>query len=224
MKNICALISLLLSLMCQAQTESKHSLSAGLLFNGTSMNNNTLYNATLYTGGVSVNYIYQYRKELSLVTGIDYLQKGGTGNVNYYNSMGDKVGGYEQNLYLNYFQIPLLLRFETPLIKNKEKDKPSRLIGMAGFGGYAALLADAWTNPEPIGVNHNISKQFNVFDAGLITNVGIAYPINKQCRINLGWYYDFGFSEVSTTYKSNTQCSSLQIALQIKLKKNQVEK
>ncbi len=219
MKTVLTIFILIIS-YCQAQILSKHSLSAGLLCNGTSMNDNTIYHSSLLTGGVSLNYMYQYRKEISLITGIDYLQKGGTGDVVYYNSVGDKVGGYPQNLYLNYFQIPLLLRFETALLKSKKKDKPSKLTGMLGFGGYVALLADAWTNPQVLGVNHNVSKDFNFWDKGILTYVGIGIPINNKARINLAWNYGLGMGNVSSKYQSNTNYNALQLAFQYNLTSN----
>lgn len=218
--KIALTIFILIISYCQAQSLSKHNLSAGLLGNGTAMNDNTIYHSSLFTGGVSINYIYQYRKEVSLITGIDYLQKGGTGDVVYYNSVGDKVGGYQQNLYLNYFQIPILLRFETTLLKSKEQDKPSKLIGMLGFGGYVSLLADGWTNPQVLGVNHNVSEDFNFWDKGILTYVGIGIPINNKARINLAWNYGLGIGNVSTKYQSNTTYNALQLALQYNLPSN----
>jgi hypothetical protein len=66
--------------------------------------------------------------------------------------VGDKVAADQQNLCdQNYFQIPLLLRFESPLLKNKAKEKPSKLIGMAEFWRLCSIASRCMDKPTNIG-------------------------------------------------------------------------
>jgi len=171
------------------ETESsKYAYSFRFEVSTSQAGNISQYNNNLGGFATGLQFIRNQNKNLSIVTGIDYLRRGGSGQVNFHNVYNDIVGGYTQNLYLHYLSIPLMARFES----NGNK---MRFVG--GMGMYYALLLDAWVNPQDAALSHDITRRFYRNDFGLIGMAGIAWHINKQDKLNLLLRYQPGLLNMS---------------------------
>lgn len=186
---------------CQSIGDSKkHSLSLILQASMAQMEKQR-YESPHYGPGVEFLYNYKFRNRISVQTGIDYLFKGGEEAVIYYNAAKEKVGGFNQVMYLETFQIPVQLCFEVPLKKSKK-----HLNFTFGGGLNYNLIIDAYINPQYTGKYHNISKTLRRNHLGFHTLAGFVKSLNNTYTISVNWQYMRNFTSIyesSGSYASN---------------------
>jgi len=186
-----------------SQTQSsEYSVGLRLELNQSNVGNSFYGNANT---GFSIGsiFLFNYNRFTSIVTGIDYQRKGGNGFVPFYNFIDEPIGGYSQNLYLHYASIPLLLKLESPSYK--------KLNVYCGFGGFYALLLDAWVNPQAKELSHEVIRNFNRNDLGIITSLGASLKLSKLRKLSLEWRYTLCLTNVSDIYKTTNQSNGVSL-------------
>jgi|694.fasta_scaffold46034_6 hypothetical protein len=212
MKQIFSVLCLLfLAKYSYCQSIKKHGIAVSALINHTKVNGDNIYGLNHQTGGFSINYIYQYNNSIRLVTGIDYLQKGGKTNIEFYNITGDVIGNFEQRLYLNYLQTPISIRFEPLVLGSKNGLK--QLHAIFGVGAYGSLLVNAFVNPQYINLSHNVTKLYNSLDWGSYLQTGLTLRLNPNYELQTNVIYSNGFSNIQKNNSGTNQSFSLQFGI-----------
>lgn len=205
--NIRIRICLIIFIFCIGKTFSQadSSKSFGFTYENNQSNvGNSYYGTRIIGFSLGLQYIWQCNTYTSIITGLDYQRKGGTQRINFFNIQNDVIGGYDQNLYLHYLSLPLLLRLQTKL-GNK--------VSVSGsFGGYYAYLVKAWLNPQKINYDHDVSGQYNKSDVGIILSAGLAYHFSAKQALELSIRNTTGFMNVSNSYSGTNQSNGLSLS------------
>lgn len=147
---------------------------------------------------------------LQVKTGLHYQQLDGKGEITYYNQINQPVLSFQKNQELYYLHIPALLQYNAI---NNNKFSAGLQAGLS----YNFLLR-AWQNPQPEGVNHNVTDQFIRNVLGLHAGAYFTIPLNNT--YSLQTQYMFG-SSITQVQKQNSgsgfSTHTLQLGLVYKL-------
>ncbi len=143
--------------------------------------------------GFSVGLMYSQRlvKSHSLLnwkTGLAYQMLHGIGEVSYTNLIGQQILTYEKTQELYYLQIPAMLQL---------RDADGHFFFQGGL--YYGYLLKAWHNPQPEGINHDVTSQFNRNMLGYHVGAGISIPVHQVYRLQFLYDYSGNITQVHSS-------------------------
>lgn len=188
MRKGAALFALLcFSYWCNAQ---RFAVNVHGGYNKTSLSDHPVYNQSIDAWSIGMGYVHQLNKYVGVQAELNYDLKGARGDITSYNSSGNKILSYSQNLQLHYVTVPVMARLNLGSGKFK-------VIANAGF--YYGFLAGAWVNPQTKDISHDVTSDFNRNDLGLAAGAGFLYQLTPSYGLSLEWRNNTGFLSVSPT-------------------------
>ncbi|MDP3930057.1 MAG: outer membrane beta-barrel protein [Bacteroidota bacterium] len=184
-----SIISLLLLMLIQVVKVSAQQVS----IEGAYINSqyNGMFPFAQSKGGFQfgVGYLHPIKDSvLFFKTGLHYLQLDGEGTVNYVNQINQVVLSYQKTQEIYYLQIPLLLQCEVPLY---DKTRIGFQVGLRGN-----YLLRAWQNPQPIGIEHNVSSNFERFVIGYQAGVYTKFKLSPIMGLEFSYQYGSNLTTV----------------------------
>lgn len=183
-------------------------ISVGLHYamGASNISSHSTFNQTQTGYATGLDFLYQIKPNLKIVSGLGYTHLQSKGVVNYYNLNGDNILSYNKQLYLHYLNIPLGLNLD--LLKSK-RFSPFLLAGIS----YQYLM-HANVNPQNYYLSHNVTSNYNRSNVNLFAGAGLNAKINQQYTFRLGVNYNQGLLNISKAENNKTtQLISAQIGL-----------
>lgn len=144
-------------------------------------------------------------KNLFVQTAVNYNLLVGKGDVNYYNQINQLVLSYEKQQALHYVQIPVQAqwRFLT-------RDKYS--LGLTSGLQYGLLLS-ARQNPQPKGIDHNITDELNRHLLGFMAGGVFTYALNTKYTLYLNYTYQTNLTSLQSNKSTGFNAQLFTIGL-----------
>lgn len=202
-KYLCLISSIIIGCALHAQP-----ISVGLHYamGASNISSHHVFNQTQNGHATGLDFLYQIKPNLKIVSGLGYTHLQSKGVVNYYNLNGDNILSYNKQLYLHYLNIPLGLNLD--LLKSK-RFSPFLLAGIS----YQYLM-HANVNPQNYYLSHNVTSNYNRSNINLFAGAGINAKINNLYTFRLGVNYNQGLLNISKAENNKTtQLISAQIGL-----------
>jgi hypothetical protein len=202
-KYLCLISSIIIGCALHAQP-----ISVGLHYamGASNISSHHVFNQTQNGNATGLDFLYQIKPNLKIVSGLGYTHLQSKGVVNYYNLNGDNILSYNKQLYLHYLNIPLGLNLD--LLKSK-RFSPFLLAGIS----YQYLM-HANVNPQNYYLSHNVTSNYNRSNFNLFAGAGLNAKINNLYTFRLGVNYNQGLLNISKAENNKTtQLISAQIGL-----------
>jgi len=196
MKTICLSMLFFVSAVIYAQTLT---VGGNVGYSNSLGTNNAPFTNSNNNFKMGINFQYAFVPNFVLVSELNYEQKGGNGDINYYNTLGDITLTYNKTQYLHYATLPVLFR-----LQYGNKLKP-----FIDAGFYYGFLINAWENPQIIGINHTVTNNFSRSDAGICYGAGLTFQLNKQYTLSAEWRMNNGLMDISKTGNNSMNQSNI---------------
>ena len=188
-----------LILCCTIINAQTFSVGGNVAYSNSSVSNNSPYNKNNNNFKTGINFQYAFDAYFVLVSELNYEQKGGNGDVNYYNTNGDITLTYGKTQYLHYATLPVIFK-----LQYGNKLKP-----FIDAGFYYDFSVNAWENPQTAGVDHTVTSNFNRSDAGVCYGAGLTYQLNKQYTFSAEWRMNNGLMDISKSGNNTMNQSNI---------------
>ncbi|MEL6660438.1 MAG: porin family protein [Bacteroidota bacterium] len=145
--------------------------------------------------GLSAEIFRAVSRKFSLGIAPGYMRRGTDFEFGFINGLViGPIPTFDAQLHLNYFQLPILAKYETPFLKKLSLNVQTG----AGFayllGGFreARLFgSDMPTERQNLDFSGN-DEEINRFDFGWASSVGFSYPLPKgKIQMSLDYYHSF---------------------------------
>ena len=164
--------------------------------------------------GVSAQLMYNLSPNLSIGVAPGYMRRGAACFPGF---IGELQPVQDATIYANYLQLPVLLRWNTPL--------GGRWSTFAEAGaGFAYLLNGHWEllffnlegDRQKRDIDFNQDSFLNRYDFALQANLGMAYELGPgQVRLSGGYYH--GMLDVNDNNTSENRAWSIQLGYQYRI-------
>ncbi len=192
---------------CKAQP-----ISVGLHYamGASNISSHSTFNQTQTGYTTGLDFLYQIKPNLKIVSGLGYAHLQSKGVVYYYNINGDNILSYNKQLYLHYINIPIGLSID---FLESKRFSPYLLAGIS----YQYLI-HANVNPQNYYLSHNVTPSYNRSNINLFAGAGLNAKINNQYTLRLGINYNQGLLNISKAENNKTtQLMLAQIGLLYRL-------
>jgi hypothetical protein len=139
---------------------------------------------TAFTAGAEIE--LPLTSFVSIQFGVDYLQKGLD-----FNSPSANTSG---NINLNYFEVPLLLRFNVPIGANT----------LSLMGGPYGSLAASRTEISGSAPSADVGDAFKAWDWGVRFGAAFEIPVTEHFDFTIGADYDLGIMDLNSNSTSTS--------------------
>lgn len=201
-------LTILLITALTIKTLHAQPISVGLHYamGASNISSHSTFNQTQTGYATGLDFLYQIKPNLKIVSGLGYTHLQSKGVVNYYNLNGDNILSYNKQLYLHYINIPLGLNIN---FAETKRISPYLLAGIS----YQYLI-HANVNPQNYYLSHNVTQNYNRSNLNMFAGAGLHAKINNQYTLRLGVNYNQGLLNISKAENNKTtQLISAQIGL-----------
>lgn len=201
-------LTILLITALTIKTLHAQPISVGLHYamGASNISSHNVFNQTQTGHATGLDFLYQIKPKLKIVSGLGYTHLQSKGVVNYYNLNEDNILSYNKQLYLHYIDVPLGLNLD---LLGSKRFSPYLLAGIS----YQYLI-HANVNPQNYYLSHNVTSNYNRSNINLFAGAGLNAKINHQYTFRLGVNYNQGLLNISKAENNKTtQLISAQIGL-----------